>query len=160
MALFRRLLCTFPSLRLTGSLGHTARTNGLRDSDGAAPQPQPHRNWSALTTSPPAIPSSLVQAHTRCVRTLKLPRGLATFTSFQRHRGSATRGYRVVCASSIHTWGALEARMKGANLEGKPGGSKGSGEHGSVLAQFVGKTEEPKQVTVGTKGQWTPSTGI
>lgn len=33
-------------------------------------------------------------------------------------------------------------------------GSKGH-EHGSVLMQFVAKKEEPKQVTVGAKGQWT-----
>ena len=33
-------------------------------------------------------------------------------------------------------------------------GSKGH-EHGSVLMQFVAKKEEPKQVTVRAKGQWT-----
>lgn len=60
--------------------------------------------------------------------------------------------YRLVCVSPFHSWGVLQA--KSAPTEGKPGSSKSSssGEHGSVIAQFVGKAEEPKQITVATKG--------
>ena len=57
------------------------------------------------------------------------------------------QGCHLVCLSSLHTWGMLGARKVG------PKESKSEGEQGSVLAQFAGKAEEPKQVTVATKGQ-------
>jgi hypothetical protein len=34
----------------------------------------------------------------------------------------------------------------------EPKGSRSGGEHGSVLAEFVGKEKDPKQLTVAGKG--------
>ena len=60
-------------------------------------------------------------------------------------------GLLLVPCSCVHvqSGGALAAKKP---VEKK--GSKGH-EHGSVLMQFVAKKEEPKQVTVGAKGQQT-----
>lgn len=61
------------------------------------------------------------------------------------HRG------RLECAR-LHTWGVLKSQAEPAKKKSKDSKSSG-GEYGSVLTQFVGKAQEPKQVTVSTKGQ-------
>lgn len=156
MALFRRLRCTPSTIGLTSHLiasSQSARSRGL-DEATVSPAPQSQHYLSTFTS--PAVGMATVPRivrtaphHIKSVRSLILPRDLATFTSLQVCKGLTRQDYRVVCVSCVHTWGALGAKM-GVRPEGKRGGS---GEHGSVLAQFVGKAKEQKQVTVATKGQ-------
>ena len=78
--------------------------------------------------------------------------------NLHRHMSFLTRMsscHRNTGVLSLHTWGALrtaaEPRPKGQGDSGRRSGGSGE-QQGSVLAQFVGKAEEPKQVTVATKG--------
>ena len=54
----------------------------------------------------------------------------------------------MVGASPIHTRGMASGPAKPERK-----GSGGSGEHGSVLAEFIGREKEPKQLTAAGKGQ-------
>ena len=62
------------------------------------------------------------------------------------------RGYHQISISvqkGVHTWGVLGSKARSSEI--KPKESKG--EHGSVLTQIVGKKEDPKQLTVASRGQ-------
>ena len=74
----------------------------------------------------------------RALTTASFPgRGVGVTSGFQQH-------HLIHCMSSLHTWEVLRA---------KTSRSESGREQGSVLTQFVGKNDEPKQVTVATKGQ-------
>ncbi len=89
-------------------------------------------------SKPPPLPLLKAPYHTGTVLWSSLSKDLAGIAGLQ--------GCRLVCVSSFHM-GAVRAQSAKSK---KP---KGGGEHESVLTQFVGKAEEPKQVTVATKGQ-------
>lgn len=72
--------------------------------------------------------------------------------SFYSSRGLTTRLFMLPSSCCLHTCSTI---LKDTDSKPAEQGSKGH-EHGSVLMKFVGKEEEPKQLTVGAKG--TPST--
>lgn len=80
--------------------------------------------------------------HTTSLRTLNL-----SLSASKKEQALVTRphGYGFICAY-LHTWQPLRSKAKPAKSK------KSGGEYGSVLTQFVGKKEEPKQITVSTKG--------
>ncbi len=55
--------------------------------------------------------------------------------------------------ASLHTQRIVAAPPPAAKRGGQKASGSGEGEYGSVLSQFVSKAKEPKEVTVGSKGE-------
>ena len=135
MALFRSSLLLVRSLQTSGFHGE-----GLKNAAGVSLLGVRRVVCCAasLDHSPPNV-SGLLSHKT------------SSYISWQCSSRLPCAGLLLVPCSCVHVQSGDTLAAK-KPVEKK--GSKGH-EHGSVLMQFVAKKEEPKQVTVGAKGQQT-----
>ena len=136
MALFKKVNHVTLSATFLAPIPALRSCHGSSRTDSWTPAPAASLNSPLANCLKYASPTTVVSYHLSRVHTSRLPR---------------LQGHCLSVCAEFHTWGLLRSEAK-KRVKKDPG--SGGSEQGSFLAQLSEKKDDPKQLTVATKGEY------